>query len=200
MYFAMLSSNICSNFFSSTSTFILILILLIITFFSSSVGSRTFALSDIRNHLHSLYFHLLPAEWRGRGPTGAASASALSSLSSKDLPFSEARLSQARTVIEYAPTLVEKVRDGFPLNEASPFGFDLHVITAKLVLHVSPKPGRVRRSLFDRRHDRLALPDQRSSKLDVGAKKITPIDRAHGVSHVVGLGLRAAQNVIDVDL
>ena len=109
-------------------------------------------------------------------------------------------VSQARAVKKYAPTLAEKVRDGFPLNEASPFGFDLHVIAAKLVLHVSPKPGRVRRSLFDRRHDRLALSDQRSSKLDVGAKKIAPIDRAHGVSHVVGLGLRAAQNVIDVDL
>lgn len=32
--------------------------------------------------------------------------------------FSEALLSQARAVGKYAPTLVEKVRDGFPLNEA----------------------------------------------------------------------------------
>jgi hypothetical protein len=109
-------------------------------------------------------------------------------------------VSQARAVIRHTPELAEKVRDGFPLNEASPFGFDLQVIAAKFVLHVNPKPGRVRRSLFDRRHDRLALSDQRPSKLDVGAKKIAPIDRAHGVSHVVGLGLRAAQNVIDVDL
>lgn len=39
------------------------------------------------------------------------------SLAAKDLPFSEALLSQAPAVRKYAPTLVEKVRDGFPLDD-----------------------------------------------------------------------------------
>jgi hypothetical protein len=41
------------------------------------------------------------------------------SLSSKDLPFSEARLSQARTVLRETPELAAKVRDGFPLNHSA---------------------------------------------------------------------------------